>query len=93
MSSQPDKAFPLEKILTVRAETYVASKGKELKDFDMVGVHDDMVEHKHTTTFYAFQKAVPKEAEVVTDLQKEYDGGMGEIKYSGTALIPKKSNR
>lgn len=66
-----------EKVLTISARDYVESIGKELSDYDMVGIHDFM----DGSGVHA-----PERTEVIVDL--EYGGPHNPLK-SGTALIPK----
>ena len=80
--------FPIEKILTIDAKTYIESRERELSDYEFLGVS---VSSHPEYIFENFQKKVPDNAEVITDLS--YVGaiaGWGMTYLSGTALIPKK---
>lgn len=89
-----DIKFPLEKILTVDAETYCKSVGKELSDYSLRGVHVSagFKEELHEV----FANAVPTDAEVAVDYKPLVRMTTNKIccykeKYaSGTALIPNK---
>ena len=79
--------IPLEKILTIDARTYIESRSKQLCEYEFVGV---TVISNHSDVFVDFQKKVPENAEVVTDLS--YVGsieGNRNTYLMGTALIPK----
>ena len=86
-----DENFPLENILTINAELYVASKGKKPEDYNYVGIHPN--NRWQVTNMETFQKIVPKGTEVVTNFIPSYAtvcGDIVEMRASGTALIPKR---
>mgnify|MGYP001590781838 CR=1 FL=1 len=95
-----DYKFPLEKILTITPSEFCSSKGKELKDYEMRGVHvDDDLEYA-APLISRFQEKVPSNAEVVVSFQYAVCGAKAggallgfsnlTLQYaSGTALIPK----
>jgi len=75
------KDFPLEKILSCSASDYVASVGKELKDYKLIGIHG-YPNFGDAPSFKVFQKAIPKDAEIVVDYVA------GEDYFAGVALVP-----
>jgi len=94
-----EDSFPLEKILNVSATEYCASVGRELRDYELKGVHYECGK----TDFFAenFAKVVPEEAEVVVNYRvtmavSQYEGDDGEnygytaFQGTGTALIFKR---
>lgn len=88
------KSLPLErKVLTVSARDYCKSKGKKLKDYQMVGVHYIGNSVREIPNY--FFDEVPN-AEVVVKYHPPTDNGSNGnlnkkvIFASGTALIPKK---
>jgi hypothetical protein len=78
------KKIGLEKVLNCSASEYVESVGKNLGDYELVGVHHAEYESdaKH------FVKYIPKNAEVVVNFTQHY---LDDSYYyaNGTALIPK----
>jgi len=103
--SNSASALTMDKVLTVSANDYVASQGKTLADYTMIGVNDCL----STTNYevYEQEKEVPKliqsifngiygisaptRTEVVVGFRLiPTSGNMTQIIcYSGTALIPK----
>jgi len=80
--------FPLEKILGTSAKDYVSSVGKNLTDYEFVGVHLCETVYRPKTYLKEFQKAVPENAEIVVDYRFFCASGPRSI-FSGTALVPK----
>jgi len=69
-----EENFPEDKFLTVSAEDYCKSEGKELSDYKLVGIHGHI----------DFGIRVPKETEVVVEYR-----GIGDSGLCATALIPR----
>ena len=86
--------IPLEKILTVSASEYCQSVGKELKEYELKGVH--LETGKEVLFQKEFAQIVPSDAEVVVGYQMGIEAAGGLLaRYtalygSGTALIPRK---
>jgi len=79
-ASESEVKFPEEKILTISAKEYCDSIGKQLSDYDLVGIHTKNIE-----------LGVPEGAEVVVCYRLGY-AATNRYTYSwyyGTALIPK----
>lgn len=76
------KTFPEEKILTSSAEEYCKSTGKNLADFNLVGVHGE-----YLAKFFA---NLPINTEIVVSYNSEYNDNDA---FFGTALVPKKSSQ
>jgi hypothetical protein len=86
-------AFPLEKILTVDADTYCRSVKKDISDYELRGVNvaNEFEDEDLTSLHDAFAESVPESAEVVVEYR--FTTALGD-KYvdsyaSGTALIPR----
>jgi len=83
------KEMSLESLLTVSAETYCKTNGRELNDYLMVGVHGSCYRSNLDTHLIK----VPFLTEIVVDAQivgtREYN--VSYITYFGTALIPRKA--
>ncbi len=98
--------FPLEKILNVTATEYCSNAGKELKDYELRGVHVDDDLPCRARLISRFQEKVPFDAEVVVSFSYAIAGGASGTSgvlglsqthrtflnqyASGTALIPRK---
>ena len=78
--------FPLNKILTISAETYVKSREDSLSLYSFRGVNYT-TEYKQIA-YEDFAKKVPPGTEVVTDLIISSDNNW--VHLSGTALKLKK---
>ena len=96
-----ENKFPLERILNVTATEYCSNAGKELRNYELRGVHVDDDLPYGDRLISRFQEKVPPDAEVVVSFSYALSGGMaggamlGFSKFlnqyaSGTALIPKK---
>jgi len=89
-----EQHFPLEKILNVTPTEYCTSVGKELNEYELIGVH--VGAGINQLLIEEFQKVVPKDAEVVVGYTPHYSYSLGFItkglvqQSEGTALIPKK---
>ena len=89
-----DNNFPLEKILNVSATEYCASVGKELKDYELRGVHLESGKSDFFTKIFA--EIVPRGAEVVVNYAMSVSTsqslfrGYTSFQGTGTALIPKR---
>ena len=74
--------FQQEKILTISGEEYCKSKGKELSDYELVGIYGN------TDASWGYDKLfiykIPQGTEVVVKLE------LGKGNAFGTALIPKR---
>ncbi|MFA5953281.1 MAG: hypothetical protein WC812_01685 [Candidatus Pacearchaeota archaeon] len=97
--------FPLERILNVSATEYCLNAGKELKDYDLIGVHVDDDLPCGARLISRFQERVPSNAEVVVSFSYAIAGGASGTSgvlglsqthraflnqyASGTALIPR----
>jgi len=81
--------FPLEKILEISKEDYLENVGKELRDYELAGVHVAGKVASFITT--GFSMEVPLDAEVVVDYHIDYYEPGGANAY-GLALIPRKKN-
>jgi len=80
-------AIELEKILTVSAEAYAASVGKDLSMYELRGVH--VVEAVDSNGINLFAAQVPDGAEAVVDYRARISGsGVNLYSASGTALVP-----
>src|SRR3989344_2220305 len=80
-------AIELEKILTVSAEAYAASVGKDLSMYELRGVH--VVEAVDSNGINLFAAQVPDGAEAVVDYRARiYGSGVNLYSASGTALVP-----
>ncbi|MFH1311284.1 MAG: hypothetical protein ABIH65_02670 [Nanoarchaeota archaeon] len=80
-------AFPIEKILTVRARDYIETKGGKL--YEMVGVHVELG-YSEPSLLKAFSEKVPKNAEIVVDYNPNGTDASSATFFrmaSGTALI------
>lgn len=71
--------FPREKILTISAKEYCESLGKNLSDYELVGVIG-------LGSRYISYDDIPKETEIIVG----YIGVGRTFREAGTALIPKK---
>lgn len=72
-----EEGYPLEKILTVSVRDYCDSVGKDLKDYNLVGVHVDDDLPICEKLIQAFRTKVPLEAEVVVGFQYSLGGAGG----------------
>lgn len=90
--------FPLEKILTISAREYCESKGKNLSDYEMFGVHAQGYDIRAVSEIFCNQAG---NAEVVVNYQfirhsvptkntKQQETEQEIMIAAGTALIPKK---
>ena len=77
-NTQSSKGFPREKILTISAIEYCESVGKQLTDYELVGVH----------AIALTNEAVPIGTEVIAGYRLVYGGGKWSWEY-GTALVPR----
>jgi hypothetical protein len=100
-----ENIFPLEKILTGTATEYCASVGRELSQYELVGVHVDDDLEFGAPVIKRFQEKVPVDSEVVVGFRYTIGGagagssgvlGLSQThsrtmnQYaSGTALAPK----
>jgi len=92
-------AIPKDNVLTVSARDYVASQGKTLADYNMVGVSDcipavnDDRFHERNKSAYATTISIhdipsPKETEVIVDYKlSNSDTGFGTNGYSMSRQI------
>lgn len=82
--------IPLEKILTTSLMTYFDGVGVLMrKRYNFIGIHESCTNNEDITE--KFCKKVPDETDLIVDFQFATDG---KIWYaSGTALIPKKSEK
>lgn len=94
-------AFSLEKILTVSAEAWCLSTNASLANYDLVGVHFDVMMENHLITptkgsndkwlLKKFATLVPRHAERIVSYTSCASVGTYRTYYSasGTAVIPK----
>lgn len=89
-----DKPFPLERILTVSALEYCLSQGKQLRDYDLVGLHAKIVvtarELDHDLK-EELARNIPASAEIVVAYtpSRSLNNFMFVQYADATALIPK----
>jgi hypothetical protein len=88
-----ENKFPLEKILSISARDYCDMHGKNIGDFEAIGVHVNA--YPGCRLREKFQIKVPPETEVVVEYHGNglggdgYGGGLVGL-ANGTALIPRK---
>jgi len=86
-------AIDFKKILTISAKEWSEISGKNLRDYDIEGVHCEGI---MMSIGEKFSKRVPNEAEIVVGYQyaaatEGASGGFSASVYAtGTALIPRK---
>lgn len=97
---EDENKFPLEKILTISARDYCENTGKNISQYDLVGVHyEDSGDCRDGDIAKYFIQKIPNCTEVIVGYMA-YSGGRGgeEGFYSpssllfgahGTALIPR----
>lgn len=84
---EDNKGFPLEKILTVSAGDYAATKNG-LDNYELKGIHATFSLHPNYLSWFA--EHIPQNAEVVTDLRVTYTPTLHHgLFVSATVLIPK----
>ena len=82
------KEMSLESLLTVSAETYCKTNGRELNEYLMVGVHGFC----YRDYIFSHLMKVPYLTEIVVDAKIAGTAtSNSSIVYFGTALIPKKA--
>ncbi|MBI2451828.1 hypothetical protein HYV50_01980 [Candidatus Pacearchaeota archaeon] len=84
--------FPLEKILTISAREYCEMQGKDLSDYEPVGVHYyEGRSGEANQGLINFAKTVPKGTEVIVSYSaRTININFCVVALQGTALIPKK---
>ena len=91
------KLFPSEKVLTVSALDYCASKGRNLIDYDLIGVTFEAKDNGNKGRFDSegqipdsdwiianFRQKIPKGVEAIVDFRFAYGGVAYAFGYSDT---------